>query len=279
VICFSSSSVYSQQENDSTIWFRTVIKAVDAVGNVDTVVFYVKEGATKGIDTSFGEVNIYGQEPIGDLDIRIIQRKTESEWWLVGAEPSADENIDLKVDYRFFELHNPNFPEIGLNTSLSLVIKVQTKHYPVSVYLTDIKGFLYPDSTICYWWLYNENAGTIIAGSKRSEVYVVPPILFYVFNEPVDNNLIRIDHSFYLYKSIKDVIYRHPLYPNPSKGYIIIENGESEERFEITNLEGQIIQFFVVDTYPYNLDTTVLPTGTYYLRNSKGIIINNFIKE
>jgi len=39
-------------------------------------VLYVTEGATNGIDTEFGEINLFGQEPTGDLDIRIIQRTT-----------------------------------------------------------------------------------------------------------------------------------------------------------------------------------------------------------
>ena len=156
-----SSPLFSQVDG---VWFRTVIKAEDAAGNIDTVVFYVKEGATKGIDAELGEINLYGQEPQGDLDIRIIQRTTVNTtisddsigYWLGIMELSAIEDIDLNVDYRFFDsaYHPPR-----LVTSLSIVLKIYAKHYPVSIYLMDITGSQ-ADRIIATWVQYKEDDGT-----------------------------------------------------------------------------------------------------------------------
>jgi hypothetical protein len=66
------SAVATAQEDG--VLFRAVFVAKDKHGNTDTAIFIVKEGATKGIVEHLGEVNIYGQEPNGPLDLRIIQR-------------------------------------------------------------------------------------------------------------------------------------------------------------------------------------------------------------
>ena len=76
-----------------------------------------------------------------------------------------------------------------------------------------------------------------------------------------------------------NAIYQQPLYPNPAKDYIMIENGEDGERFELINLEGVLVKSFVVESYPYHLDTLELPRGTYFLKNTTGTIIHKFIKE
>ena len=66
------SAIMVAQENG--VLFRAVFVAKDALGNTDTAIFIVKEGATKGIDEHLGEVNIYGLPPQGPLDLRIVQR-------------------------------------------------------------------------------------------------------------------------------------------------------------------------------------------------------------
>ena len=92
VVLAFASPVFSQVDG---IWYRTLITVEDARGNIDSAVFYVIEGATNGIDPEFGEINLFGQEPTSDLDIRIIQRTRETP-----GPFDSDENIDLKVDYR-----------------------------------------------------------------------------------------------------------------------------------------------------------------------------------
>ena len=271
-----SSPLLSQVDG---VWFRTVIKAEDAAGNIDTVVFYVKEGATKGIDAELGEINLYGREPQGDLDIRIIRRTTETGKWLDG-DPAPAENIDLKVNYRFYDsaYHPPR-----LSTSLAIVLKVAGKHYPVSIYLVDIKGICpdtVPNCTHYTLIQYREEDIKSIPGTVRQVTRVTPPLLLYTFNEPSDNNLIWFRHEASLYTSIIDVIHaQQPLFPNPSKDYVIIENGRIGERFEVLNTEGRIISSLTIETYPFKLDISNLAKGTYFLRNSEGITINKFIKE
>ena len=233
----------------------------------------MKEGATKGIDAELGEINLYGREPQGDLDIRIIRRVTEKGWF--DGDPAPVENIELKIDYRFFD--SLSKPLIGLSTSLSIVLKVVAKHYPVSIYLMDITG-VKSDSIIAVWVQYKEDDGTRV-GNWLEKIYVVPPLLLYTFNEPANNNLIWLSQAAPLYVSIENAVCNQPLFPNPSKDYVIIENGRIGERFEVLNTEGRIISSLTIETYPFKLDISNLPKGTYFLRNKNSEVINKFIKE
>jgi len=49
-----TSKAYAQEDG---VRFRAVFEAEDALGNKDTAVFVIKEGATRGIDPELGEVN------------------------------------------------------------------------------------------------------------------------------------------------------------------------------------------------------------------------------
>ena len=109
-LILSFNNLYSQEDYYATVKFR----AVDALGNADTVTFYVKSGATDGIDTAFGEVNIYGTEPQGDIDMRFVQRTDTNcidkfygyPLWQCPGEDAvnyvtlgpSDTNIDLKIE-------------------------------------------------------------------------------------------------------------------------------------------------------------------------------------
>ena len=265
---FAPNKAFSQEGKE---WFKTVIKVEDAKGNIDSVIFYVKEGATKGIDSHLGEVNLYGTEPKGDLDIRIIQRKKESEYWFEYYEPSASEDIDLKIDYRFDStFHNGNS-----SCPSSYVIKVNAKHYPVSIFLTETTLFTY----VFDLEQFKEKDGSYVVGGENSiySFYGSFPYLLYTFNDSLENNLLRFSQQMLV--SIEEIINQPLLYPNPSKEYIVIKDGKYGEKFEIINSEGKLIQSFVVETYPYHLDTSSLPLGSYILKNADGTIINKFIKE
>ena len=289
---FAPNKAFSQVDG---VWFRTVIKVEDAKGNIDSVIFYVKEGATKGIDSHLGEVNLYGTEPQGDLDIRIVQRTPIylldiGDYWLLDTSESYDmpmsffnagspENIDLKVDYRFDNTIN----HYNSSCPYSFVIKINAKHYPVSVFLTEIKGYIIYVSFYLGVAQFKEEDESYIKGSNIDNfISFLPtePIIPYflcTLNDASENNLIWIMQQ--LNVSIEEIINQPLLYPNPSKEYIVIEDGKYGEKFDITNLEGKLIQSFFVETYPYRLDIPRLPVGSYILKNAEGTIINKFIKE
>ena len=153
-LAFVTQVESNAQEGQTKIMFC----AEDAVGNRDTVCFIVHPDATYGVDTSLGEVNIYGQPSESDLDLRII-RRSDTLWWFPtpnhlpeGKEPdpywlhnpsgginygipysvgysvyvrSAPDNFDFKTEYvptSFFDFTN------GIAIKL-----VNAKHYPIEI--------------------------------------------------------------------------------------------------------------------------------------------------
>ena len=287
ILAFSNTQQAFSQPADG-IYFKLVLAAEDAVGNTDTVVFYVKEGATSGIDTELGEVNLYGQEPTKDLDLRIIQRTTVNgvcagkDYWLspkwvevIEGEcfwsggntfvPPSAENIDLKVDYRYdstvnhhiFYYDNPYF----------YVVKVYAKHYPVSMHFFERYG-----EGIVMIELFNEEDG-----KPPSELYKCTGINhFQVHIECPCNELIVFGIAPFV--SIEDFTEQLPLYPNPASEFIIIEDGRFGETFTVTNVEGKVLKTVTVEYYPYSLDVRELQRGTYFLKNREGTTIYSFIK-
>jgi hypothetical protein len=246
------------------VWdeFTTTLEAVDALGNRDTVIFNVKVGATSGIDTELGEINLYGTEPQGDLDMRIIQRTDTN-------------NIDLKTDYRYDEFYGDN--DIHYPVTF-YVIKVFAKNYPVTISLIKQEG---APKDLLDWMQINEENGEYIDGSQRGRhFYSIGelPILLYTFNDSTENNLIWIQQDQEV--SIKEEFANDKqLFPNPAKDFVTIEEGNYEEEFSVINLEGNVVKKVKVSEYPYNLNISDLPNGTYFLKNKNNKISNKFIKE
>jgi len=302
ILAFSNTQQAFSQPADG-IYFKLVLAAEDAVGNTDTVVFYVKEGATNGIDTELGEVNLYGLSPQGDLDLRIIQRTTvncacagqydygqpmyQRYGWLCptnlnpdGYDPcdfgnamlvySSAENIDLKVDYRYdstINIQKKNF--IFPDHLYSCVIKVYAKHYPVSIRYNWYGGLL-PTRQ-----LYNEEDGMPTGWSGWSECIDMGWNQMHI--EFSCNELIAFGVEPFV--SIEDFTEQPPLYPNPATDFIIIEDGRFGETFTVMNVEGKVLKTVTVEYYPYSLDVRELQRGTYFLKNREGTIIYSFIKQ
>ena len=101
------SQAFSQEES-GTVYVKITFVAQDALGNSDTVVFSIRES----LDGVPEPENLYGVEPQGDLDMRIIQRNEvkfpptnlhpEGLWlntWIAAVKPFP-ENKDLKESNR-----------------------------------------------------------------------------------------------------------------------------------------------------------------------------------
>ena len=276
-----TSKAFAQEDS---VYFRTVFVATDALGSTDTVVFVVKEGATHGIDTNLGEVNLYGVPPQKELDMRIIQRTTESicsiddlKFWLCRAhsgssfEFSSEENIDLKVDYRY--THNGNFSMMPY----SPVIKLYAQHYPVSIHIVQE---LYPNARYFMLWQYNEETGMSIA--KINEGGVVPSIspslrLLCTLNDASENNLLWVGLDPPHISIADTTVYKQPLYPKPSNDFVMIEGLETQE-LHLFDMTGSFIISFFLSENPYRLDISNLPVGTYFLKNKNNYSIYKFIK-
>jgi hypothetical protein len=282
---------YQAFSQEDGIISKTVFVAEDALGNTDTVVFIVKEGATSGIDTELGEVNLYGQEPTTDLDLRIIQRTTVNcvcagkDYWLcpIGLEdfggwcsfeagrlvPPSAENIDLKIDYRF----DTNFYHPFSLWGHSFILKLYAQHYPVSIYIMLEAGWLGFDH--CYLEQFNEENGEYVEEFAYSEPQ---GIATFTFNDASENKLIRIYRVMHGYT--EDTICKQPpLFPNPASGFIIIEDGRIGETFTISDTNGKTVKTVTVENYPFTLNIAELLKGTYFLRSQDNQIIQKFIKE
>jgi hypothetical protein len=272
-------NIFSQQAQaqEDGIYFRTVFEVRDAVGNTDTVVFIVKEGATSGIDTELGEVNLFGQEPTTDLDLRIIQRTTINctenglDYWLCNVEPPSEENIDLKIDYRFDDKFHEQEPYSSYRCYY--VLKVYAKHYPVSIYMDKNLWDNHFE-----WSQFKEENGKYVEGTYNRADFTSPPFLLYTFNDASENNLILFSQERHV--SVEDVMYKQPsLYPNPASEFVIIEDGKYGETFTISDTNGRIVKTVTVESYPYSLDIRDLLKGAYFLKNREGTTIYSFIKE
>jgi len=272
------STNYAFSQPVDGVYFKTTIEIRDFQNNTDTVVLVVKEGATSGIDPELGEINLYGQEPSKVLEARSIQRTTVNStfgglnYWLE-AEPSATENIDLKVDFRF----DDSLKHIYQSMELSFVIKVYAQHYPVSIHLIGLEGIC--DSCVHLDRMqFNAEDGKYIDGTLRVAYFVMPPLHLCTFNDASENHLLWIKPWYYVSVEDNNVQRHQQLYPNPNSEFIIISEGLFGETFEIINLEGSTVKTFTVEHYPYSVDIRELSKGIYFLRSQSNIIYQ-FIKE
>jgi hypothetical protein len=136
IFFFSSFNCYSQDG------FNIIL--IDGKGRTDTVLFGMNDNATSGIDVDFGEINIYGTA-IDSIEIRSIQRKVDNHLCLNSSpyENYGDplyfpENVDLKRDFRKFELFSPvnnnfEFTVNAIDYPLKIISDF-TKWYPVGTW-------------------------------------------------------------------------------------------------------------------------------------------------
>ena len=273
---------------------QLMFRVVDAAGNADTVKFAEIQGATDGIDAELGEVNLYNVPP-NDLDLRIIKRtdtnciNRECGWLGIGTDSVPywlcpvygmwcrhhilpnDSNVDQKLDFRNM-----------IPAWQGLALKVYAKHYPVTLtvihdstwagygHYSHINYAMFSDDGMlfsannsihinCQLWKYDEGEDTL-----------------FVFNNEDENHItsICLGHGV----GIEDDANAVTLYPNPSSDYVMLESESNDVLFSIIDIEGKIIDTFLVDNSPYRLDVSRLKNGIYYIKNNRNIIYK-FIKN
>ena len=108
----------------------------DSYNRKDTIEFGLNNTATVGVDSSFGEQDIYGQ-PWDSLDMRIIQRDSIDEHCLMDLYWNSsplyyDNNRDFKIDYR---------PLTYLLGTINLYFEILIKSSNPPIYITtDFSG-------------------------------------------------------------------------------------------------------------------------------------------
>jgi hypothetical protein len=316
-IVFAAGSI-SLHASGEKVQLKLVFEAVDAKGNRDTVEYAIRDKATNGIDKELGEVNIYGQAPKGDLDMRLVQRKGDekSKIWLSAGYPLSiagfPENVDLKKDYRTFNTYAPEH-------ATDFAIKVFAKNYPININIISITnnnsisdvpphGLILSrtfDELITTW--HNEipdtNLNSVIFGmnlnfdsAKNTKVIVNDDTTYSLIEKPVLLNNDRRTYSFYDSTSknyiiglkyfpngiggVEELKNTIKPYPNPSKNFVMINEGNEGDTFEILNYSGDKVATFAVEEFPYKHDISKLPAGIYYLINTKsGKDFGKFVKE
>ena len=246
------------------------IMAIDNLGNTATVVFGFAENATDGIDTFLGEKDI-SSIPLGDLDIRLIQRDTITEifqewdtgkWdtvWINGCSgliKPFSENIDLKSDFR-------------LRTGMMdkhFILMVHGTNYPITVKV--IK--LWTEYTYISYCIYDHNLYTILDGNilHSSESFRTDTIVTIENGE--QPKLISFRPWVILDVKEQPKIYEIKAYPNPGSDFIKIQLTQLQENriLHVNNVFGDLVETIIVKTEEYVLDISSYPQGIYFIRDN-----------
>jgi hypothetical protein len=317
-IVFAAGAI-SLRASGEKVHLKLVFEAVDAKGNRDTVEYAIREKATNGIDKELGEVNIYGQAPQGDLDMRLVQRKAKDNntRWLRGegwvAISGFPENVDLKKDYRTVNTYDTG-------NATDFAIQVLAKYYPININIISITnnnsindvpphGLILSstfDELLTTSW-HNEipdsNLNSVrseinlnFESAKNKKVMVNDDTTYSLIEKPILLNTYSRSYSFYDSTSKNFIIglkyfprgtgsveeFKNTIkpYPNPSANFVMINEGNEGDTFEILNYSGDKVATFAVDEFPYKHDISKLPAGIYYLINTKsGKDFGKFVKE
>ena len=268
----------------------------DALGNKDSCLFIGTPTATDGIDEHLGEVNLYGVPPTKELDIRIVQRTDNNKdgYWLYGIKAgftgdyfikSSEQNIDLKVDYRWLQGWDTNKtgPDDPTNPTgcgelfqiTGVVLKVTATNYPVKIYVGECGVFYCPTwySGLCYS-IHNEKGYCIISNI----IDIDNPISkspFYCINSAEESFWINTNLDPLI--GVKDSTSKIFITPNPAFDYVLIEGLEDLE-LQIFDVIGNFVCSFTPTENPYKLSISNLVDGTYFLTDKKNQLLGKFIK-
>jgi len=281
ILAFNNTQQAHAQEKG-----RIMFWAEDAVGNRDTVWFVIHPEATEGVDTALGEVNLYGVEPQGDLDLRIIRRSDTNYWlplnvpeekrkpyWLVNiynpayhGDPnyidggnyarSASGNFDFKTEY----LGN-------YSRGIGIPLKIVSENYPITINLEMSKKSVFYDSDLV-WSYFEDEDGSKMGG------YLYPYMIMYC--PDTVHNYIFIKNPIYTvilfefgrHVSIKDEIIKKTLYPNPATNMVVLEDCNFGDEYQVVNINGIIIKIGIIDNEDCVIDISELLTSTYFIKTN-----------
>ncbi|MEP7196502.1 MAG: T9SS type A sorting domain-containing protein [Saprospiraceae bacterium] len=246
---------------------------------IDTVIFGFSNGASLGIDPSYGEENIK-DKPTDSLELRVVQRSKLNHNCLVDTSNNNiyfPEDLELRKDIRslnskgnecYFEVVNltDNFTE-GFVINLSkfhtashkstyLAFSAISECGRDTVYYSNILKGLDSSTFIGSILLY---PGFILDTGYRNYKH------FYFHLKPdFSNNANETNSEESLIKA----------FPNPANNYIIIE---CEEAIEIMDIKGNILFSFPRQDEKRIVDLSLLPIGTYIISktNSFGKTISH----
>lgn len=230
----------------------------DASGKKDSVYFGLNENATIGIDTTFGEVNLFGTL-YDSTEVRIV-RYDELNQNCLGESYYTDftpiyysENNEAKIDIRPYEYGNPHM--------INFEFFIQSNDYPIKLrieYIEGSSGNPYPVLDIvnqdCYsdqsYWIYSwDPIQKLIEDSLTNTV-----IVYYSFIASTTD----LNTNFQEWK----------LYPNPnfdSNLNLQFENAISG-KISIINHLGKVCKLKEITSLSsFEIDINDLAKGGYYI--------------
>lgn len=255
------------------------IYAYDTAGNMDSLLFGLKDDATLGIDPDQGESNLYGTS-LNDLDIRIRQRDSVS--FSCGRIESLDkavywpQPIDSKVDFRPYT----GFEGYQSNT---FEVFIHCENYPVHITVdnSDI-GFMNERILLTG---KDENCneyfvlGTLNADQDfiTDEIDSTTPVLFFSFES--------YDEQYYIVDTDQVNITSNVIlsvYPNPAANAIIVHSLKAGKILLYDALGRLILKSSTIEGVN-EINITHFESGLYHLHHwnseEKGFEFHTFIKK
>jgi hypothetical protein len=296
--------------------FHVTIVVTDALGHSDSCTIYYPSivygdsiPASLGIDTAWGEQNIYGTS-YNDPDIRIIQRDTISKYknagsidsfplWLDSKHSFIPNNFGLNVcpylnNYDFKKEYRSEEDELLYYDSLiqpgvKFVVHVYSTHYPIIISIGESRfcygsfnSFIY---NIQDYSEYNFYPWTNIKDTIYREDLQIYGNPIYILNDSIPNHLI----GFYSYQLVDDVQIINNienqnyllLSPNPGTSIISITNNKTYnmQNYTVFSEQGKKVKTFELNNGIYLLDISNFQNGVYFIKGDKSNMIAKFVKK
>lgn len=267
-LLFSLIQAFSQN-------FSLKLFVEDAVGRKDSVIFGVNDSSSLGMDSIFGELNIY-QKPFDSLDIRVIQRDSVNFNCLSYYDKIYfPQNIDSKIDIRPLLIWG-GFGSVYNNFE----IIVSATNYPVVV-KADFNGINYDYDDYSAINLLNDSCEFLNSQSIYSS-FSLDDTLFLLMNNTMNTIVANLQFEVGINEQ-NSTVQNLTLFPNPAQKSITIElENNSDFFYSIYNLFGKIIcTDKKANSHKTELNIEHLPQGIYLLKVLSGnqIFTAKFIKE
>lgn len=240
------------------------IQAEDALGQKDTILLgnlhYLaasNSNVTLGVDSSYGEQNIYGQ-PLQSLDMRTIQRDSFNHHCIRKDHyvfPASEDlyfphNIDSKIDFR------PEFLALDRKNS-SFEVFIHADHYPVTLTLLDS---YFANTHFYFNFLLLDSSCTL---EQFRLFHTGTP---FVLSQSHQNTLIVDSYSMINTNKIPAIASIIKIFPNPVKEQLFVEGLEElEGELVVVNSLGQVILQRSVAKENLQLEVSGFSQGIYFI--------------
>ena len=201
------------------------VKVIDSQGRTDEAI--VGNGSLIGIDTIYGEINLFGV-PTDTLEIRTIQRPNMTCFF------DYAENIDLKID------HRPVCSTLPMYSNF--IFEVAAHDYPVYVILTEEEGLFCGAD---YYFMTD----TITCDMFEAGFDFVPGDTLFILDGIKPNRFTIYPEAMTSTENIRDNI-NIEVFPNPATHEVNITKSKGDIRINkivIYDSKGQVLNKIIAN--------------------------------